>query len=263
MAEVTWICGISLRRETAAAGTDWLLWCSSPHLSSTTSCLSAAWKPWRPCSMSAGPRSRRMFRTSNGSGPGPLDHLWSLAVEERSTCGAAGAAPVSRQRGRLDRMARHPDGRQSFLLMLLLAARFDIRCLRGNRRAWRSADRGCLGHGVAAYTAASDTANRRRRGPRRAALAIIVAMFVLTNEYSMWHWAGFAAVTATAVLGAVVHPARWLDPSWESFRCAGSVSAVRHLSVAPAVVAFMPQTVLYPSACSGRCSARLIICCRR
>jgi hypothetical protein len=57
---------------------------------------------------------------------------------------------------------------------------------------------------------------------------IIVTMFVLTNEYSIWQYRGGILLLslATAVLVARrCTPHQWLDPSWECFRCAGSVSA--------------------------------------
>jgi peptidoglycan/LPS O-acetylase OafA/YrhL len=192
------------------------------------------------------------------SGPGPLDHLWSLAVEEQFYL----LWPLvllllfKKQRGRLERMALVTLGMAavSFLLMVLLAAPgFD------NSRAYEGTDARAGGLLIGAALAmvwpptqlpSKITENRRLTVDLLggAALAIILAMFVLTNEYSMWHYRGGILLLslATAVLvGAAVHPASVVGPVLGvlPLRWIGERSYGIYLWHLP-VVAFMPEAVL-------------------
>jgi peptidoglycan/LPS O-acetylase OafA/YrhL len=192
------------------------------------------------------------------SGPGPLDHLWSLAVEEQFYL----LWPLvllllfKTQRGRLDRMALVTLGLAavSFVLMLLLAAPgFN------NLRVYQGTDARAGGLLIGAalamvwpptQLASKITANRRLFVDvlGGAGLAIIVTMFVLTNQYSMGHYRGGILLLslATAVLvGAAVHPASVVGPvlGVRPLRWIGERSYGIYLWHLP-VVAFMPQAVL-------------------
>jgi peptidoglycan/LPS O-acetylase OafA/YrhL len=115
----------------------------------------------------------------------------------------------------------------------------------------RFADRSRPGHGLATDSAGQQDHREPaadRGSPGGVALAIIVAMFVLTNEYSMWHFRGGILLLslATAVLvGAVVHPASVVGPVLGvlPLRWIGERSYGIYLWHLP-VVAFMPQAVL-------------------
>ena len=162
-------------------------------------------------------------------------------------------------RGRLDRMAFVTLGLAtiSFLLMLLLAAPgFD------NSHAYQGTDARAGGLLVGAALAmawppsqpASNVSENRRLIVDllgAAALVIIVAMFVLTNEYSMWLYRGGILLLslATAVLvGAAVQPASVVGPVLGvlPLRWIGERSYGIYLWHLP-VVAFMPQAVLATS----------------
>jgi hypothetical protein len=138
-------------------------------------------------------------------------------------------------------------------MLLLAAPGFD------NSRAYEGTDARAGGLLIGAalamvwpptQLASKITANRRLTVDLLggAALAIIVAMFVLTNEYSMWHYRGGILLLslATAVLvGAAVHPASVVGPVLGilPLRWIGERSYGIYLWHLP-VVAFMPQAVL-------------------
>ena len=81
-----------------------------------------------------------------------------------------------------------------------------------------------------------------------AGLAIIVAMFVLTNEDSLWHYRGgilLLSLAAAVLVGAAVHPASVVGPVLGvlPLRWIGERSYGIYLWHLP-VVAFLPQAVL-------------------
>jgi peptidoglycan/LPS O-acetylase OafA/YrhL len=192
------------------------------------------------------------------SGPGPLDHLWSLAVEEQFYLlwPLALLLLLKTQRGRLDRMALVTLGLAavSFALMLLLTVRgFDT------SRAYQGtgARAGGLLIGAALAMVWPPTQLASKITPNRrlivdllgvAGLAIIVAMFVLTNEDSLWHYRGgilLLSLAAAVLVGAAVHPASVVGPVLGvlPLRWIGERSYGIYLWHLP-VVAFLPQAVL-------------------
>ena len=192
------------------------------------------------------------------SGPGPLDHLWSLAIEEQFYLlwPLALLLLFKTQRGRLDRMALVTLGLAavSFVLMLLLAAPgFDTSLAYQGTGA--RAGGLLIGAALAmvwppTQLASKITSNRRLTVDLLgvAALAIIVAMFVLTNEYSLWHYRGgilLLSLAAAVLVGAAVHPASVVGPVLGvlPLRWIGERSYGIYLWHLP-VVAFMPQAVL-------------------
>jgi peptidoglycan/LPS O-acetylase OafA/YrhL len=191
------------------------------------------------------------------SSPGPLDHLWSLAVQEQFYLlwPLLLLLLLKTLRGRLDRMALATLAMAtvSFLLMSLLAVPgFE------NLHAYQGTDAGVGGLLIGAALAMiwpTQLANRFSENRRNIvdllgvlALAIIVAMFVLINENSPWLSRGglLLLLLATAVLvGAAVHPASVVGPvlGVQPLRWIGERSYGIYLWHLP-VVAFLPQGVL-------------------
>ena len=160
-------------------------------------------------------------------GPGPLDHLWSLSVEEQFYLlwPLLLLALLTYFRGKLGKVALVTLGLAtlSFALMWFLAAPgFD------NTRAYEGTDTRAggllIGAAMAMIWRPSQLVKRIPPSGRMivngigiVSLAVIVAMFVFTDQYSMslYHGGILVLSIATALLVAVaVHPAasfgRWL-----------------------------------------------------